>query len=69
MKNSPSSFLNSLIPFKKDSKQILDAFHFSEQEQFDIFHVLMHEGGFCDCEILYNVFRDSEYAQKRKEHK
>jgi len=47
----------------RHSQKILHKLDFSEQEQFDIFHVLMHEGGFCDCEILYNVFRDSKYAQ------
>jgi len=47
----------------RHSKKILRELDFSDQEQFDIFHVLMHEGGFCDCEILYNVFRESEYAQ------
>lgn len=46
------------------SKKILSELKFSGQEQFDIFHVLMHEGGFCDCEILYNVFRESEYSQR-----
>jgi len=28
---------------------------FKEDEFFDIFHVLMDRGGFCDCEILYNA--------------
>jgi len=48
----------------RHSKKILSELKFSDQEQFDIFHVLMHEGGFCDCEILYNVFRESEYSQR-----
>jgi hypothetical protein len=48
----------------RHSKRILNELNFSDEEQFDIFHVLMHEGGYCDCEILYNVFRESEYAQK-----
>jgi len=48
----------------RHSKKILRQLDFSDEEQFDIFHVLMHEGGYCDCEILYNVFRESEYAQK-----
>ena len=48
----------------RHSKKILNELNFSDEEQFDIFHVLMHEGGYCDCEILYNVFRESEYAQK-----
>ena len=46
------------------AKEILTDLKFSDEEQFDIFHVLMHEGGYCDCEILYNVFRESGYAQK-----
>jgi hypothetical protein len=46
------------------SKKILKQLGFSDEKQFDIFHVLMHEGGYCDCEILYNVFRESKYAQK-----
>lgn len=48
----------------RHSKSILTDLKFSDQDQFDIFHVLMNEGGYCDCEILYNVFRDSEYSKK-----
>lgn len=44
------------------SKEILLQLGFSQEDQFDIFHVLMGEGAFCDCEILYNIFRDSKYA-------
>lgn len=44
------------------SKEILSQLDFSQEDQFDIFHVLMGEGAFCDCEILYNIFRDSKYA-------
>jgi Protein of unknown function (DUF2695) len=46
------------------SRAILNQLEFSAVDQFDIFHVLMNEGGYCDCEILYNVFRESSYAQK-----
>jgi hypothetical protein len=46
------------------SKSILKELKFSDEDQFDIFHVLMNEGAFCDCEILYNVFRDTEYSKK-----
>jgi hypothetical protein len=46
------------------SKKILADLQFSLEDQFDIFHVLMDEGGYCDCEILFNVFRESEYAKK-----
>ena len=48
----------------RHSKSILTDLKFSAQDQFDIFHVLMNEGGYCDCEILYNVFKDSEYSNK-----
>ena len=48
----------------RNSKSILTDLKFSDQDQFDIFHVLMNEGGYCDCEILYNVYRDSEYSKK-----
>jgi hypothetical protein len=46
------------------SKEILTGLGFSDKEQFDIFHVLMNKGGYCDCELLYNVFKESEYAKK-----
>jgi hypothetical protein len=46
------------------SKKILTDLEFSTNAQSDIFHVLMNEGAYCDCEILYNVFRESEYSQK-----
>ncbi|MBS1510253.1 MAG: DUF2695 domain-containing protein [Bacteroidetes bacterium] len=48
----------------RHSKNILTDLGFSDQDQFDIFHVLMNEGGYCDCEILYNVFSNSEYSKK-----
>lgn len=42
---------------------------FTEDELFDVFHVLMTKGGFCDCEILYNAVESSklkaEYWQAR----
>lgn len=44
---------------------------FSEDELFDVFHVLMAKGGFCDCEILYNAMESSrlkkEYWRARAE--
>ena len=46
------------------SKSILPSKGFNEDEYFDIFHVLMAQGGFCDCEILYNVM-DVKSAQGR----
>jgi len=48
----------------RHSKNILIGLKFSVEDQFDIFHVLMNEGGYCDCEILNNVFRESEYSKK-----
>lgn len=48
----------------RHSKKLLNGLGFSDEEQFDVFHVLMNEGGFCDCKILYNVFRESEYSKK-----
>ena len=47
----------------KHSKKILNDLNFSEDDQFDIFHVLMNEGGYCDCEILLNVFKESQYSK------
>lgn len=41
------------------SKKILKTHGFTEEEMFDIFHVLMGKGGFCDCEILYNASEGS----------
>ena len=48
----------------RHSKKILTDKGFSDTDQFDIFHVLMKEGAFCDCEILYNVFKESEYSKR-----
>jgi hypothetical protein len=48
----------------RNAKRILAGIGFADkEEQFDIFHVLMDEGGYCDCEILYNAFRETEYAK------
>lgn len=53
------------------SKPILLSRGFTEDEFFDVFHVLMRQGGFCDCEILYNVVEESrlkaEYWIAREE--
>jgi hypothetical protein len=62
-----NEFIKNNATCKNDfsySKEILSKLSFSEEDQFDIFHVLMHEGAYCDCEILYNVFRESNYAKK-----
>jgi hypothetical protein len=37
---------------------------FYESEYFDVFSVLMSKGGYCDCEILYNVADGSEFARR-----
>jgi len=50
--------------FRHSKKILVDLGFVDKEEQFDIFHVLMNEGGYCDCEILYNVFRESEYSKK-----
>jgi hypothetical protein len=39
----------------RHSKAVLEQRGFDEQERFDVLHVLMAQGGHCDCEILYNV--------------
>ena len=46
------------------AKEILSQLNFTPEEQFDIFHVFMSEGGYCDCEILYNIFHETEYAKQ-----
>jgi Protein of unknown function (DUF2695) len=44
---------------------------FRDHELFDVFHVLMARGGYCDCEILYNAVELSrlkaEYWRARAE--
>lgn len=46
------------------AKSILPSKGVVESEYFDVFHVLMARGGFCDCEILYNVSSSSEFAAR-----
>jgi hypothetical protein len=43
------------------SKSILKNHNFSQEDLFDIFHVMMQLGGFCDCEILTNVVEESRF--------
>jgi hypothetical protein len=43
----------------RHSNQVLQALGFAESEWSDVFHVLMDEGAFCDCEVLYNVAPES----------
>jgi uncharacterized protein DUF2695 len=55
----------------RNSRPILVQRGFTEDEFFDVFHVLMRQGGFCDCEILYNAVEQSrlkaEYWTARAE--
>ncbi|HYM00833.1 MAG TPA: DUF2695 domain-containing protein, partial [Blastocatellia bacterium] len=47
----------------RGSRAVLEAEGFAEEDElFDIFHVLMAKGGYCDCEILYNVAKGSRLA-------
>lgn len=46
------------------SKQILGTLSFKESDFEDLFNVLMNEGAFCDCEILYNVARESRFRSE-----
>ena len=41
------------------SKDVLKACGLGESDWSDVFHVLMDEGAFCDCEVLYNVAPES----------
>jgi hypothetical protein len=41
------------------SEQLLRSLGFDDQERNEIFEVLRSKGGFCDCEILYNVVETS----------
>ena len=43
----------------RHSKQVLGICGFPESDWSDVFHVLMGEGAFCDCEVLYNVAPES----------
>jgi hypothetical protein len=50
--------------FRHSKKLLAELGYADKEEQFDIFHVLMDEGGYCDCEILFNVFKESEYSKQ-----
>ena len=41
------------------SRAILPLAGYAKNEHFDIFHVLMSQGAYCDCEILFNVAPES----------
>ncbi len=55
----------------RPARAALLARRFREDELFDVFHVLMARGGYCDCEILYNAVEESrlkaEYWRARAE--
>jgi len=55
----------------RHARAVLLARRFREDELFDVFHVLMARGGYCDCEILYNAVETSrlkaEYWRARAE--
>ena len=46
----------------RHTREILLARGFTDEELFDVFHVFMAQGGYCDCEILYNVAPESRLA-------
>ena len=43
----------------RHARPVLLARGFKEDELFDVFHVLMARGGYCDCEILFNAVEES----------
>ena len=43
----------------RHARAVLLARGFRDDELFDVFHVLMARGGYCDCEILYNAVEGS----------
>ncbi|HUR96400.1 MAG TPA: DUF2695 domain-containing protein [Gemmatimonadales bacterium] len=43
----------------RHARAVLLARRFREDELFDVLHVLMAQGGYCDCEILYNAVETS----------
>lgn len=46
------------------SKSLLPKHGFKPDEFFDVFHVLMARGGYCDCEILYNAVEQSRLKER-----
>lgn len=43
----------------RHSKQVLERCGIAQSDWNDVFHVLMDEGAFCDCEVLYNFAPES----------
>jgi hypothetical protein len=57
----------------RQAKQALQTCGFEESDWSDVFHVLMEQGAFCDCEILYNAAEESRlkaqyWRRKHAEH-
>jgi len=55
----------------RHAKQTLQLCGFEELDWSDVFHVLMGQGAFCDCEILYNAAVESRLKArywKRRSH-
>lgn len=46
------------------SRSLLPKHGFKPDEYFDVFHVLMARGGYCDCEILYNAVEHSRLKER-----
>jgi hypothetical protein len=46
------------------SDALLRSLGFDQEELTDIFQVLRSRGGFCDCEILYNVSEENRLKAK-----
>lgn len=46
------------------AKRALQACGFEQSDSSDVFHVLMEQGAFCDCGILYNVANESRLKTK-----
>lgn len=57
--------MNSMAPPQvcfgdfRHAKSTLQRCGFAESDWSDVFHVLMAQGAFCDCEILYNAATES----------
>ena len=52
----------------RHAKKVLQICGFEESHWSDVFHVLMAQGAFCDCEILYNVAPESRLKAERWRH-
>lgn len=54
------------------ARAVLAESGFSLEEHFDVLHVLMAQGGYCDCELLYNAAPDNRlkarYWTNRAKH-